>query len=254
MTLGTVANAVKLLRAFSHDEPTLGVSELARRLQLTKSTTFRLVATLAEEGLLERTADDRYRLGLGLFELGSAVVACNVFWEAGHVPLERLHHETNETTHLGLLRGREVFYLERLDSPWTMRSFADLGRRNSAHATSSGKCLLAFGPADATAAVIAGGLPRAAPRTITTPALLLDCQRQVKQDGYATSFDEGSPGGASVAVPILDRDGRCQAAVSVAAPLHRMPRQRVGELLPLVRACANRIAANLADRPRRGAS
>jgi DNA-binding IclR family transcriptional regulator len=217
-----------VVSAFSYAEPVLGVSELSRRLGVGKSTVHRILATLAADGFVERTADDRYRLSLRLYEIGQEVAASNELRERAHPALERLRNETGETAHLAVLAGTDVVYLDRLESPHMLGLMTRIGRRRAAHATSSGKCLLAFGPPSAVALVVAGGLPRLGPRTITTPGLLRRALREVRARGYAVSVEESAPGVVSVGAPIFDASGECVAAMSVAGPISRMPPESLG--------------------------
>ena len=150
-TLSTVRNAARVLKAFRTREESLGVSELARRLELGKSNVHRLLTTLVSEGLVEQ--DPRsggYRLGIVMFELGEAVkVHLDLHAAAGQV-LAQLREQTGESSQVGVLDGDEVVYVDRLESAYSLRLFTETGRRVPAHCTSSGKVLLAhqsdFGP------------------------------------------------------------------------------------------------------------
>jgi IclR family transcriptional regulator, KDG regulon repressor len=245
----TVRKALAIVSAFSYGEPVLGVSELARRLGYGKSTVHRILTTLREEGFVERTPDDRYRLSLRLYEIGQQVAVSTELRELAHVALERLRNETGETAHLAVLAGADVVYLDRLESPHMLRVFTKLGRRRAAHATSSGKCLLAFGsPADVQAA-IAGGLPRLGPRTAITKASLTRILTEVRSKGYATSVEESAPGVASVGAPVFDGTGSCVAAVSVAGPTARLSDENLDRAIRLVIAAAADVSRALAKRP-----
>ena len=143
-TLGSVANAARVMKAFTPTEREWGVTDLARRLGIAKSTAHRLLATLTDEGLLEQDpATGRYRLGLVVFDLAAAAQSVDLH-EAVLSPMTELRNRTGETVQVAVLDGREVVYVERLDSPNTLRLFLEVGRRNSAHRTGCGKALLAF--------------------------------------------------------------------------------------------------------------
>ena len=223
-----------IVSAFSYGEPVLGVSELARRLGMGKSTVHRLLASLLIDGYVERTDDDRYRLSLRFYEIGQQVAASVDLREVAHPILERLRNQSGETAHLAVLAGPEVVYLDRLESPHMMRIFTRAGRRRAAHATSSGKCLLAYGGADDVATAIAGGLPRLAPRTITSKQQLHRTLREVRARGYAISIEESAPGVVSAAAPVFDGGGACVAAVSVAGPAARMPTESLDRFVRMV--------------------
>ena len=146
-TLGSVANAARVLKSFTPTDREWGVSDLARHLDIAKSTAHRLLATLTDEGLLEQDpATGRYRFGLAVFDLAAAAQSVDLH-EAVMAPMTELRNRTGETVQVAVLDGREVVYVERLDSPNTLRLFLEVGRRNSAHTTGCGKALLAFAPA-----------------------------------------------------------------------------------------------------------
>ena len=243
---GTVHKAMAVISAFSYGDPVLGVSELSRRLGLGKSTVHRILTTLADDGFVERTNDERYRLSIKMYELGQQVAASIELRELVHPALERLRNESGETAHVAVLSGADVVYVDRLESPQMLRLLTRVGRRRAAHATSSGKCLLAFGaPADV-AAVLATGLPRLGPRTITSKSMLDKRLADVRRKGYATSVEEAAPGVASVAAPIFDGAGECIAAVSVTGPVTRLPAERLEQLARLVLSAASSVSATTA--------
>ena len=242
-----VARALALLTAFSFVDPVLGVSELGRRVKLPKSTVHRLLSILVEEGFVERTPDDRYRLSLKLYEIGQEVVSTRLLRQVGHVPLERLHNESGEAAHLAVLSGSDVVYLDRLESPQMMGVFTRVGRRRAAHATSSGKVLLAFGSQADIEDVVAAGLPRLGPRTITTRTRLHHVLAEIRKAGYAISTDESAAGVVSIAAPIFDGLGTCVAAVSVAGPLIRMSADRHDKLVRMVVRTAAEISKALVN-------
>jgi len=241
--LATVRNTLRLLQQFSYTEPVLGVSELARRLGLAKSTVHRMLTTLLDEGFVQKTADDRYRLGLRLYDLGQLVVNSLELREVAHPILEHLRNETGETVHLAVLEVPHVVYVDRFESPSTLRLFVRLGRRMPAHATSSGKCLLAFSPPDALDTVLEAGLARLAPRTITSGHVLRRALEQVRRDGYACSIDESEPGAASVGAPVFGHDGTVLAAVSVAGPSMRVSPESFPGYARMVQRAALAISA-----------
>jgi len=222
-TLGSVANAARVLRSFTANEREWGVSDLARRLGIAKSTAHRLLATLTDEGLLEQDVETgRYRLGLAVFDLAAAVQPLDLH-EAVLPPMTELRNLTGETVQVAVLDGREVVYIERLDSPHTLRLFLEVGRRNSAHCTGCGKALLAFSsPQVADRALKGWKLPRVTPHTITTEAALRADLDDTRRRGYACNRRESEVGVISFAAPIRDRSRRTVAAISVAGPAERL--------------------------------
>ena len=248
--LSTVVKTLNVLEAFSFAEPVLGVSELARKLGMGKSTVHRALSTLLEHGYVTKTPDDRYRLGLKLHEMGQLVVSGLRLREVAHGPLERLRVECRETVHLAVLDGADVVFVDQLESAGLARMFNRVGRRVPAHATSSGKCLLAFNET-AVEAVLQRGLRRLAPRTITTKALFTEALDRVRTMGYAVSVEESEPAVASVGAPVFGRDGACIAAVSMAGPALRLGDEQLMRATRQVRRCAREISEAMGYRQRR---
>jgi len=115
--LSSVANAVALLKAFSVDEVELGISALAKRLGIAKSTVHRLASTLVAEGLLEQDPDSgRYRLGIALFRLGALVRQRMDVSSEAKAFLYDLRETTNESVHLAILDGVEIMHVYNLES------------------------------------------------------------------------------------------------------------------------------------------
>ena len=219
-----MANAARVLKMFTSQQPDWGVSELARAMAQSTSTVHRLVATLADEGLLEQHGDaGRYRLGLAMFDMVAAVPTHRSLHEAVMMPMTELRHRSGETVQVGVLDGRQVVYVERLDSPQTMRFFAELGRRNDAHCTASGKALLAFLPAPRRAEVLRNWELRSlTPHTITSTDELQRQLATVRRLGHAENRQESEVGAWSIAAPIRDASGACVAAMSVVGPVERI--------------------------------
>lgn len=239
-TLASVRNAARLLRSFTTSEPEVGVTELARRLGIGKSTVHRLLTTLAEERLVEQDPETgRYRLGLAIHELGAAVSSGTDLHAAVLTPMSVLRLRTGETVQVAVLDGREVVYIERLESPNTLRMFLEVGHRNHAHRTGTGKCLLAYlEPAFLDRVLDGWELEPRTPHTITDPRRLREELTRIRRVGYARNVDESEMGATSIAAPIRDRLGRAVAAMSVAGPTARMEQDLDGITRDVVEAAA----------------
>ncbi len=227
--LSSVANAARVLKAFSPSRPDWGVADLSKHLGISTSTVHRLLSTLTDEGLLDQDPrSGRYRLGLSVFDLVGALPTQRSLHEAVLVSMTELRSRTGETVQVGVLDGRQVVYVERLDSPNTLRMFAELGRRNDAHCTSSGKVLLAFVPRAQLDRILRGWtLPQLTEHTITDPTALRAELRSIRQRGYAENREESQPGVVSVAAPIRDSSGSVIASLSLAGPIERMDPNRL---------------------------
>jgi DNA-binding IclR family transcriptional regulator len=168
--------------------------------------------------------------------------------QVAHPIMEQLRFATDETVHLAVLEGSEVVYVERLESATTMRMFDRLGPRIPAYVTSSGKCLLAWAPPERVEVVLAAGLARRAPRTITSESLFRAALEEVRRRGYAVSVEEGERDVASMAAPVRGVDGTVIAAVSIAGPVLRVNEATMDRLVPLVQRAAGQISQGMGYR------
>jgi IclR family KDG regulon transcriptional repressor len=245
--LTSVTNAARLLREFGRGEPQLGVSELARRLGIPKSSAHRIVHTLAKEGLLERVEETgAYRLSVTMQILGASAQATSGLHGAATAALDELRGLTRETVHLSVLDGLEVVYVERRESPGAVRMFGRIGNRGLAHSTASGKVLLAFLPPDELGRRLAGvRLARRTPYTITSKDRLRAELLRIRAQGWAENINEAHIGFASVAAPIRNPAGEVVAALSVAGPVQRFDGDNRRRLVRPVTECAAQISRRL---------
>jgi IclR family transcriptional regulator, KDG regulon repressor len=245
--LSTVRNAARLLKVFRSRESDLGVSELARRLSLGKSTVHRLLTTLVAEGLIEQDPrTGNYRLGIVIFELGEAVrVRMDLHVAAGPV-LAGLRAQTQESSQVGVLDGHEVVYIERLESAHSLRLFTETGRRVPAHCTSSGKVLLAYLPESAQQRVLRSAeLGAMTQSTITSRAQLLAELDRVRRRGWAEAVNEREIGVGSIAAPVRDSTGAVVAAISIGVPLARCSVMNLRRMAPMIIEAAEAVSRRL---------
>jgi DNA-binding IclR family transcriptional regulator len=206
--LSTVRNAARLLKVFRSREADLGVSELARRLGLGKSTVHRMLTTLVAEGLIEQNPrTGGYRLGIVMFE---------------------------------------VVYVDRMESAHSLRLFTDTGRRVPVHCTSSGKVLLAYLPEARRHAVLrAAPLDALTPHTITDRSQLAAELDRVRRRGWAEAVNEREVGVASIAAPVRDISGEVAAAISIGVPLARCSVMALRRLAPVIMEAAEAASRRL---------
>jgi IclR family acetate operon transcriptional repressor len=251
--LGSVRNAARVLRAFSGADQELGVTDLAHRLGLSKSTAHRLVATLAVERLLEQDVrTGRYRLGLALYELGTTVTEHVDLHQAALPVLTTLRHSTGEMVHVAVLDWLEVVYVERLESHHMLPVFRTVGHRLPAHVTSSGKVLLAALPRPVLLTRLSEvDLEARTPQTIVDHEVLLGELDTVARRGWASNEEEGHTGVSSVGAPLRGADGRVMAAVSVVGAAARMRGTAMQRYRAQVVEAAAVISRRLGHRPGR---
>jgi DNA-binding IclR family transcriptional regulator len=250
LRLSSVANAIRLTKTFSEHEYEMGISALAQRLGLAKSTVHRLATTLVEYDILEQNRETgKYRLGLALFELGTLVRRkMNVMNEA-QGEIHALAEASGETVQLAILDHLSVLYIRIRESNQAVRMSSGLGSRAPAHCTSVGKVLLAHQPQEVVRQVIDGGLKRYTENTITSPDALAEELAAIRARGYAIDDEEIEVGLRCVAAPIRDHTGQVTAAISVAAPVQRMSKKTLQTTAPSVMAAADLISRRLGYLP-----
>ena len=243
-----IERAVAILGAFSAEEPELGVSDLASRLGLHKSTVHRFVVNLEAAGFLERTRTTaRYRLGLRIFELGGLVLKQMNLWEEALPYLEWLVNESHETGHLAVFAGGEAVYIEKVEARRSLRIPSAVGRGYPAHATSLGKVLLANveDPRVVDDLIAERGLAKFAPNTITDPDRLRAELQEVRERGYAVDDEEYEEGLRCIGAPIIGHTGQVVAAIGMGGPVTRVTPERVEELGSIVMEAADGLSRRM---------
>lgn len=228
--------------AFGPYDEGLGVSEVARRAGVPKSTVSRIAADLVEERLLDREGDKFY-LGVRLFELGQSVEHPRRLRRLAHPVLGELRRASELSAQFAILDGADVVYLAIAREETVVQPAARIGGRLPAHATALGKAMLAFSPADVVDRALASGLEPRTPHTITDVESLRGALRLARAGGTAVEAEECVLGRSCVAAPVLVA-GVAVAAVSVAGRSADVVSER---LAPLVRTAASTLARRLAE-------
>lgn len=236
-----IARAFLLLHAFNDERGELGLAELCDRTGLSKTTLHRLAAQLVGEGALERT-DNGYRLGMCLFELGELAVHHRSLQTIVLPHVAELARVAQDTVHFGVLDGNDVIYLQRLSRRRSTGVATRTGGRMPAYCTGLGKALLAFSDEQTILAVIAQGLRRRTPHTITVASTFRSELIQVASQGYAEDREEAQLGIRCLAMPIFDRSGAPIASLSLTTTADRYNKAR---FLSLVRSCVEHLSQDL---------
>jgi DNA-binding IclR family transcriptional regulator len=244
--LSSVANSIRLLSSFSGEEDELGITTLAGRLRLAKSTVHRLAATLTSAGFLEQNRDTgKYRLGVALFELGALVRRRMDVANEGRPKLRELLEKTGETVQLGIVDHYSVLYVYEMESPHAIRMAAAVGGRAPLHCTAVGKVLLAYQPPEFVSRVLDNGLVAHTAKTLTRREAVLAMLADVRAREHAIDDEESEPGLRAIAAPVRNHSGAVIAAVGLAAPIQRMNKKVMQTCVPTVMATANAVSVRL---------
>jgi DNA-binding IclR family transcriptional regulator len=246
-TVDAAAKALELLSVFSFREPRLSLADLASRTGIPRATAFRLLSTLEQSGFLDKV-HGAYQLGIKCFVLGNIVAGGLDLRETARPHLVALREATRETTQIAILDHWQVVYLERMLSPLPvgfMRSRA--GAILPSYCTGLGKTLLAYRPeADVRAWAATQKFRALTPRTITSAKRLLRELATIRDRGYGLDEEEREKGVSCIAAPICNHTGDVVAAISVAGPSERMPRELAGsEVAAAVVGAARAISIDL---------
>ncbi|MFO7633147.1 MAG: IclR family transcriptional regulator [Caldilinea sp.] len=230
----------------------ISLSEISTELTIPKSSAHGLLATLMSRGYLRAGRHDRtYRLGARLFELGSSYMAGADLLTEGQDVVRETARACDETVHLAILDGDEVLYIAKEEGTNAIRMVSAVGKRFPAYGTGVGKMLLSALSAEALDQLYPPARPLApiTPRTIVDPVAFRQELAATRQRGYATDFEESTPGLCCIAAPVFDADGAVAAAISVSVPNVRFTAERQAALRLLVQQGAKRLSRILGHHP-----
>jgi len=223
----SVVRAISVLKILGRSGSAYGITELGTATGLSKATVFRLVGALETEGMVARdTATGCYRLGPGLIALGASALSTTDLRAIAHDELVRLAEETGETATLEVMSEGEILVVDEAQGRFLFGATPEIGRCWPAHATSTGKVLLAL--TDPMPALLR--LTRFGPKTITSRAEL-------------------EPGLGAIAAPIRNHLGEVIAALSINGPGIRLGPKRRRILIPKLLRAANRVSRRLGASP-----
>jgi DNA-binding IclR family transcriptional regulator len=223
--MSTVRRAVLVLGVLADSDGDLGTNEIARRAGVNPSTASRLLATLLGDEMVWRHQETgRWRLGLRMITMGNAALGGVSLREITRPHLVSLTETTGETASLSLPGAKEMITVDFVQSPWSVRSVAEIGRPSVPHATAVGKVFLACGGPLST-----GPLRSYTPGTITDRKRLAGQVDEARERGWACAMAEREKGLNAVAVPILGADGSLAGVLGLQGPAERFDRAAIAD-------------------------
>ncbi len=251
----SVRRALAVLKAFDDAHQELGISDIARQLGLSKSIVMRLVATLRDEGFLERERHgDKYRIGLTAFEVGNLYYMHASMRGEAEPLLQQLAERFSCSAYFATLSGGRAVYVLAIEGPGPIRVGPRLGSSAPAHTTAAGKALLAYLRPDALERYLetAELIPETA-KSITSKHELREELLSVRKQGVAYNRGEHLHGIGAIGAPLFDRQGAVVASVSVAFPLYLISDERWRGIADAVVETAHQISRRLGIVTGRGA-
>jgi IclR family acetate operon transcriptional repressor len=222
-SIQSVDRAITLLEAIAEAGGETTLTQLSHRTKLNISTCHHLLSTLVQRGYVAKVPVRRsYALGARILYLSNACLR-QVDLPARAAPfIEQINQKTGETVHLAVLEGDAMVKVAKRESRHTVRvDTGALGKSEATHATATGKAMLAWLPEDDMRRVLAHGLTRFTPKTITEWPTLVEALRHVRRNGYAMDDEEFHPGVICVGAAIRDHNGAVVGAISASAPAMR---------------------------------
>ena len=243
----SVKRALDLLELFSKGSESLGVTEIADKLKVTKGTAHSLVTTLVKQDFLQQDPETRrYRLGLKLFQLGLSLVQHSQLGQAIHPWAEMLCERFQEVVHVALLAGDVALVIQRLEPKTPYLLFPQTGSSLPIHSTAVGKILLSFSPPKVREKILkTAPLLRKTSKTLTSKAPLMKEVRQIVRQDYALDREESLMGVICVGAPIRDRSGKVVAAISLSGSKKLMEEKGIQEIIVAVRGTAMKISSHM---------
>lgn len=238
--VSVTSRVLSILGGFDAGHPSLTLTEIAERAELTLPTAHRLVGELTAWGALRRTSRGRYVIGRRLWDLGLLAPVQTDLRDVASPFLQDLYGATLATVHLAVRDGALALYLDRVSGHASVPVVSKVGSRLPLHATGVGKILLAHAPAAVRHEVLTSRLQRFTPYTVIEPGRLASQLERVPQDGYATTTEEMTLGACSIAIPV-SVGGRTVASLGMVVP-DLSGRKR---LVPAMQVAAQGIARSL---------
>lgn len=238
----SVERALQLLKCFSFEHKEMSLATLSKISGLPKTTVFRLLTCLEEQGFVEKdTLTQNYKLGLVLFQLGN-IVASNMELRKVSIPImEELAEKTGETININIVRDNKRVCIEKKDGSHDLRQFIEIGKSVPLYRGASGKLLLAFLPEEQKFEILESAKDDLR-KSIEQMVAELD---EIKRKGYAVSRDERVLGAAAVSTPIFDYTGKLVAGLTISGAAVRFTKERIDEFIKLAIDGALRISQAL---------
>ena len=246
---------LRILQLFDRSRKVISAAEMARALEIPRSTAFRIAQTLEHLGFLVREGE-AYRVGPAVLRMGFEYIASLEFTELARPLVEKLRDETGYSAQLVIRDGRDVVVVLKAAAQTTFGSNVNVGTRLPAHATILGRILLADTDDRTLAGLYPGStLPKASAKS---PKSLAELKRLLREDrarGYAVSESFFEQGVSAVAAPVRDGTGQIVAAVSITAQRPTLePAELRERLIKQVLRAARELSHQLNYRPAEAAA
>lgn len=245
-TIKSLLRAVRILEIISQ-ETEIGIADLSRKAELSKSTVYRLVSTLEEAGcILQNPSNMKYHLSLKLFTLGKRALLQFDLRSFVRPFLKKMMSEVHETVVFGTLEDGYVVYLDSIIFPQEIQPLFFVGNRSPAHCTSIGKAILAHLPENEQLNILKKRELKSYTKNTITDISALRCEFQkIRARGYAVNNEERIPGAVSIAAPLRNYKNVIVGAISIHGFNNRITAERIEGLGGVVLRVSREISRRL---------
>ncbi len=221
--LSSVKKSCHLLKLFLDSAKELGVTEISRKLEMSKGAAHKLLSTLESEGFIRQNpVNKQYSLGYTLLELGNQVLKNHDLIEFSKPFLQRLSDTSKEFICLCVKDGTDAIYVSKMESQYPIRFIVETSRRFPLYATSAARAILAYQPQEFIDDILADGIKTYTPYSLKTPDLINNRLAEIRAKGYEISSNLRNIGVTGIAAPIFNADGKVEASISLMGPTDRM--------------------------------
>ncbi|MFM2481769.1 DNA-binding transcriptional regulator KdgR [Celerinatantimonas sp. YJH-8] len=244
--VSSVLKVFGILQALA-EQREIGITEIAQRLMMSKSTVYRFLQTMKMAGYVSQEDDtEKYTLTLKLFELGSKALEHVELISLADKKMRELATKTGEAMHLGALDEDAIIYIHKIDSRYNLRMYSRVGRRNPLYSTGIGKVLLAYRDE----AFVRDALKDVefiahTNNTITDVEQFIEELAKVRDEVVGEDREEQEEGLRCLAVPVFDRFGVVIAGLSISFPTIRFEQSRRDEYVSMLHQAASSLSDSL---------
>lgn len=243
----SVDRALSIMEVLSDYDEGLGITEISTKIDLHKSTVYRLLGTLIYKGYVKQDkSTNKYKITFKLFELGNKSIENIDIVSVSRPFIEDLMERVNEVVHLVLLEGEEIVYIDKVESHNTIRMHSNIGKRSPAYSTSVGKAIMAYLPKQKIKEIWDNSeIKKYTKYTITDFDKFMEELKGIRKIHYAIDDEENELGVRCIGAPIFNHKNEPIAAISISGPTSRVTKESVEKQAKWVMKYAEMISKEL---------
>lgn len=232
-----IHKAFSILKYMASERRTLKITEIAAATEIPKGTVYRILDSLVAEGMV-LPREKEFELGPTTVFLAAGYRGQAQLAEVARPFLVKLRNELLETVHLLILENWELFYLDKMESPYQVRMHSRVGGKGNPLRLSAGRAILAILPPEEQSFLLG---------TAPTSELQHECE-DIRKVGYAIDNEDNEPGLRCVGAAITDDEGFPLGAISISAPIYRFTEEKIPLFGKVVAQIATEISNAWKDR------